>query len=228
MPSEWRQDRQCKYIPPAAAIALTVRQFDDLSKGSNVQNVYKDFRFNQNSFMVTSGSDFPAGSQGRLASVSAPNAAKSIPNFFVHPEFTSIVTPVQATLINLESITITLDIAPTNFTALAALRLHVTVHDACGATSRLLGVDRYSLMPSVYFLQTRLGKSQITFTYPFFAISRIIINVSYIYGTGFENEASPAFWIDDLMYRTYEGKIPGCTRCGFRGSGHCEVPLITR
>lgn len=66
------------------------------------------------------------------------------------------------------------------------------------------------------------------FTYPYYAISKVTVSAAYEYGSGFENLDSPAVFIDSFKYRTYDGKMPGCQRCGWRGYSFCEIPGIQR
>lgn len=180
---------------------------------------------------MTPRSLYSPGTPGYISVVSQPNSIFYPPNTsgsFIDGGFDSYISPAQSTLFDFISTTITVNIPATDKARLSAYYISIQVTDACGTAGLTEGV-RYPQRPlgTFYSFVIYPGKQQIKFARPYRAISKIAIGVGYPFGSPFFEEPIN-YWVDNLETKKYEGPIPACQLCAFRGQGTCENPVIPR
>lgn len=177
---------------------------------------------------VTEQKQYAPGEPGYYAVKSAPNAAKSQRGFEMNRPLSidSFISPSKEFLFDLESVTLTVDIDLKNKTALDSYSFSIVATDACGMNTSQLGSFQERI-PWYNWMALEKGKSQVVVNYPFKAVSKITISGFFDPKSSFYGGVT-GFWIDDFKYRKYNGKTPGCARCGYKSLYHCEVPAVQR
>lgn len=196
------------------ANGLKTLNFNDLTPNTPIPSPYKTF-FKFDSLIPESTT---------LGASSPPIALAVSPNQY--PSITTFVSPLVNKLIDLHSLTLTVEL-PEGTTA-NDIDILIGGADACGANYASVYQFERNLVQYFYrrigFTSGETGSVRIVFAEPMRAISGLNMQV-YNRNNG---EVPVKYWVDDLKYREFGGKLPGCRACGWRGTERCEGPSIPR
>lgn len=203
--------------------------FDDISVGSSPVSLpgnYQGFKI-EPPWAAISKKNYKKGTPGYIAPVSPNNAIwNGRPDTQgTYGGIDAFIDPRKNFLWTFESATITLDLPEfaTNKSIIKDVQFSLNVMDACGYGSNSHYGNPGEKNPYFYSRSLTPTKLQFTFAEPIIAISKMSVSA---YLSSAPDYREIKLFIDDLKYRKYGGKVPGCTRCGRRGGDWCEVPQI--